>query len=190
MISPEEAPTGSPCRSAAQAHDCALEPCLEFSPSSCCAGFYVRHFGQGIGLFSSLLSCCGRAGLEAEAVVPCFQDVATVGQRRGCLVSVQARALATKKRAKVPSAAARLGCLVEEGEEAAFLVGAILSVRPVGLGVRFSSVVGAAPSHRMIASKPGRSCFFNSVVSSASIPQACPIVDQSIRPFGRGGDFR
>ncbi|KQV79631.1 hypothetical protein ASC90_26310 [Rhizobium sp. Root1220] len=69
------------------------------------------------------------------------------------------------------SRAARCGFLVE-GAEAAFLPVAVLSGRTVGFDGCASSANGAAPSHRMIASRPGRSCFFNSAVSSASIPQA------------------
>ena len=37
------------------------------------------------------MCCCGRTGFEAEAVVSCFQDMATVGQaveQRGCHFSV------------------------------------------------------------------------------------------------------
>ncbi len=41
---------------------------------------FCSGFSQCAGLFSSLLCCGGRTGLEAEAVVSCFQDMATVGQ--------------------------------------------------------------------------------------------------------------
>ena len=36
-------------------------------------------FGQGIGLPLSSF-CCGGAGLEPEAVIPGFEDVAVMGQ--------------------------------------------------------------------------------------------------------------
>lgn len=74
-------------------------------------------------------------------------------------------------RAKAPSVAAHCGFLVEDAE-AAFLAGAILPELTVDFGGRRSSAVGGAPSQRMIASKPGRSCFFSSAVSWASIPRA------------------
>ncbi|CVI24776.1 hypothetical protein AGR4A_pAt10293 [Agrobacterium tumefaciens str. B6] len=67
--------------------------------------------------------------------------------------------------------AARGGCRAERAE-AAFLAGAILPELTVGFGGRRSSATGGAPSQRMIASRPGRSCFFSSAVNSASIPQA------------------
>lgn len=74
-------------------------------------------------------------------------------------------------RVKAPSVAAHCGFLVEDAE-AAFLAGAILPELTVDFGGRRSSAVGGAPSQRMIASKPGRSCFFSSAVSWASIPRA------------------
>jgi len=55
---------------------------------------------------------------------------------------------------------------------------------------RTSSAVGGALSHRMIASRPRRSSFFNSAVKLSSIPHACPIVIQSMRPFRIGGGLR
>lgn len=67
----------------------------------------------------------------------------------------------------MPSAVARRGFLVE-GAEAAFLVGTILSGLAVGFGGRCSSTAGGPSSHRMIASRPGWSCFFSPAVSSAS----------------------
>ncbi|MCV9966901.1 hypothetical protein OIU34_34220 [Pararhizobium sp. BT-229] len=45
-----------------------------------------------------------------------------------------------------------------------------------------SSAAGGAPSHRMIASSPSRSCFFKSAVRSPSMPQAWAIVVQSSLP--------
>ncbi len=38
-------------------------------------------FGQGIGFFSPLLCRGNRAGFQAEAVVPCFQNMATMVKR-------------------------------------------------------------------------------------------------------------
>ena len=37
-------------------------------------------FDQGIGFFSFLVCCGCRTGLEAEAVITCFQDMAAMGQ--------------------------------------------------------------------------------------------------------------
>lgn len=87
-----------------------------------------------------------------------------------------------------PSAAARCGFLVDGA--AADLLDLALPTRVAGLVGRVSSAAGGAPSHRMIASKHGRSCLFSSAVNSASIPHACTIVAQSIRPFRSGGGFR
>jgi len=42
----------------------------------------------------------------------------------------------------------------------------------------------------VIASSPGRSAFFNSVVKWFSIPLDCPIAVQSIRPLTIGGGWR
>lgn len=89
----------------------------------------------------------------------------------------------------MPSAVARRGFLVE-GAEAAFLVGTILSGLAVGFGGRCSSTAGGPSSHRMIASRPGWSCFFSPAVSSASTSQAWPIAVQSSWPLRSGGDLR
>ena len=83
---------------------------------------------------------------------------------------------------------ARCGFLVEEAL-GCDLTGAGLLDLPPDL-VRMSSAAGGAPSHRMIASRPGRSCFFSSAVKSSSIRHAFPNVVQSMPPFDIGGSFR